>query len=180
MKGKPMLWNLFLVLSIGLVVWPALALSGSTERNRRENFVFLTALASAVFISMLIASIIGSATQSYNVSKYKRSGELVNMKREQRDQLAAIVRKELSNEQFAQLMAATPSVDVLVILGNHASAIMVERSRQLVALNSELYVMVNELAEKRIDLCSYADNLFTPRLFFGLKCPKAIPLNINT
>lgn len=175
-----MLWNLFLVLSIGLVVWPALAQSGSTERNRRENFAFLTALASAVFICMLIASIIGSATQSYNVSKYKRSGELVDMKREQRDQLAAIVQKELSKEQFAQLMAATPQVDVLIILGNHASAVMVERSRQLVALNSELYVQVNDLAKKRIDLCAYADNLFTPRLFIGLKCPKAIPLKVTS
>lgn len=166
-----MVWNVLLILSVILVV--ALFIAGVV----RDWDLFGVGIASAIIIlAMFGTSLISSGSQQMEVSKYKRSAELVKMKEGQRDKLAKIIREELSAEKYAALMAATPDTDVLVILGNNASTLMVERARQLVDLNNSLFTMENSLEKKRIEICSYAENSYTPRLFTLSGCPDPIKL----
>jgi hypothetical protein len=98
------------------------------------------------------------------------------MKQQQRDDLAKVIKEELSTDQYAAIMAATPDTDVLIILGNNAATFLVEKTKMLVSLNSELNTMVNDLEQDRINLCAYADNPVTPRLFVSPECPDSIVL----
>lgn len=73
----------------------------------------------------------------------------------------------LSPDRFAQLMAATPEADILVILGDQATGIMVERARQLVALNQEVYALENDILDGKIAVCNTVENPFAPLIVFA-------------
>jgi len=120
----------------------------------------------------LLASVVGTGLQYNEQGKLKHTVELVDAKRDQRDALLVQVRDELSTEAYAALMAATPESDLLVIIGNQASDVLIERARLVVALNQDLYALENEQIHRRIDLCTYAENPFTPRLFVLPGCPE--------
>lgn len=146
-----------------------------SSRGYGWNGLQLTAVWSAIVaLAMLVVSLVTLGVNSNDVSMYKRSGELVTLKQQQRDDLATVVKEELSTDQYAAVMAATPETDVLVILGNNAAIFLVEKTKLLVSLNQEVNALVNDLAHKRIMLCAFADNPMTPRLFVSPECPEAI------
>lgn len=147
----------------------------SRYRSEWKGVQYAAVWSSIVAGVMLMISMVALGFNSNDVSMYKRSGELVTMKQQQRDALATIVKEELSTDQYAAIMAATPDTDVLIILGNNAATFLVEKTKLLVSLNAEVNSLVNGLANDRISLCAYADNPISPRLFVSPECPATIP-----
>lgn len=127
-----------------------------------------------VAVVLVLPSLIAMGVTYHLAATYHHSGRLVEQKIDQRDALAEIVADTLSADEFAALMAATPETDLLLILGNQASAVLVERARTLVALNAAVNDMLNDLERTRISLCAYHDNPITPRLFVTPGCPDPI------
>lgn len=170
-----MLWNLLLILTVvglaALWFW-----SAKIQRpNAYTGRDYFPAGCATVFVggALLITSCIGTGINESDYSVYGHSTELVTMKQGQRDELAGIIKDQLSSDQYAALMAATPKADLEVLLGgNHAvTDIMLERSRTLVGLNADVNDLVNRLEKKRINLCAWAENPLTPRLFMTPHCP---------
>jgi hypothetical protein len=182
-----MIWNVLLavaVLAVLALAWLAHA-DMSRRKGAKDKYTMLywespqitaTVVGVLVALFLVVPSLICVGVNSSDVSVYERSGELVELKIGQRDSLAALVQDELSLEQYEAVMAATPDADILVILGNNASMFLVEKTRLLVAINSELNVLVNGLARDRIELCAWADNPLSPRLFLSPVCPDPIQL----
>lgn len=178
-----MIWNLLLVSAIAaLVIFTWLYFKhrssdgGYYSMDPYESAVFLSAILTG---ALLLVSVLSAATNSYDVARYKRSAEVLELKAAQRDNLAKIVREELTAEQYRDLLAATPDADLLVIIGTEASSVLRERAERLVALNSDLYRAVNDLAEARVGHCAWSDNVFTPRLFVSPECPKPLDLDVD-
>lgn len=182
-----MIWNVILGLAIiiAIVSTPIAIVDQTKRRNARDRHSSYTHFETKQYIAvwsciaaviLLVVSIFALGFNSTDVSVYNRSGDLVAMKQQQRDDLAKVIKDELSTDQYAAIMAATPDTDVLIILGNNAATFLVEKTKMLVSLNSELNTMVNDLEQERINLCAYADNPVTPRLFVGPECPDSIVL----
>lgn len=170
-----MIWNVLLVVSLATVVVSCWRVNVSA-RYHAEGWVAAGVISGIVLLLVLICSFVATGINSNDTSVYRRSGELVDLKVEQRDALSALVQDELSIEQYEAVMAATPDADILVILGNNASTFLVEKTRLLVAINTELNSLVNGLARDRINLCAWADNPLSPRLFVSPSCPAPIQL----
>jgi cytochrome bd-type quinol oxidase subunit 2 len=82
----------------------------------------------------------------------------------QRDQLVDMIRNELSDEQFEELMRATTTAEVsLIFSGSSVSDILITRSTQIVDLNSKYFAQYNEIVNKQIKLCNGLRNVFAPR-----------------
>lgn len=82
----------------------------------------------------------------------------------QRDQLVDMIRDELSNEQFEELMRATTAAEVnLIFSGSSVSDILITRSTQIVDLNSKYFAKYNEIINEQIKLCNGLRNFFAPR-----------------
>lgn len=177
-----MIWNILLgaMLLAAIVLVPSAIIEHSKRKKARGHYTsFETKQVMAVIIficaaAMLVTSLVSLGMNSKDVSVYNRSGDLVAMKVQQRDDLATIVKEELSTDQYAAIMAATPNTDVLIILGNNAATFLVEKAKLLVSLNAEVNTMVNGLEQDRIQLCAFADNPMTPRLFVSPDCPDPI------
>jgi hypothetical protein len=182
-----MIWNVILGLALIIaIVSTPIAIVDQTKRRRArkdhkdstrfEVKQYIAAWSCVIAVILLVVSIFALGFNSSDVSVYNRSGDLVAMKQQQRDDLAKVIKDELSTDQYAAIMAATPDTDVLIILGNNAATFLVEKTKLLVSLNSELNYMVNNLEQDRINLCAYADNPVTPRLFVSPECPDSIVL----
>ena len=82
----------------------------------------------------------------------------------QRDQLVDMIRTELSNEQFEELMRATTAAEVrLIFSGDSVSDILITRSTQIVDMNSKYFAKYNEIINEQIELCNGIRNFFAPR-----------------
>lgn len=82
----------------------------------------------------------------------------------QRDQLVDMIRAELSNEQFEELMRATTAAEVkLIFSGDSVSDILITRSTQIVDLNAKYFAKYNEIVNEQITLCNGIRNFFAPR-----------------
>lgn len=175
-----MIWNLLLIIPLPLLVIGSIRLYRYSSQPKDPYTGYVDRGGTQVNFGLglvcvwLIAGIFGTALQYAATSELRHTVELVDMKRSQRDVLLEQVRDELSPAAFAALMAATPDSDLLVILGNQASDVMVERARLVVALNQEVYELENEQIHRRIDICVYAENPFTPRLFTLPGCPEGV------
>lgn len=173
-----MLWNVLLVLVVGVAVrryWGVRGYEKKDSYNMAEAPQIIAGIAAVVAVVLLVVSLINVAINASDVAVYRRSVELVELKTSQRDALAALVRDEMSLGQYEAVMAATTQTDILVILGNNAALFLVEKTRLLVAINSELNTLINGLAQDRIGLCAWADNPLTPRLpFIAPVCPNPI------
>jgi hypothetical protein len=161
----------WLVVGILLLGGSYLGFRRTRAYNRRNSFgdwfgygicmVFLWA-------AWLLPAVIVSAN-TYNTSlTAKNSSVLVEMKKAQRDELSAIVRTELSTDQYSQLMEAQPDADIRVILGTDVSALLIARSEQLVELNATVNSLVNEIATAQRGVCVAVQNPFMPQIPFGM------------
>jgi hypothetical protein len=170
-----MLWNILMIL---LVIGTVASIVGYYYANygtyKGEGHMFINIVLVIVTLGSIIAGLVCSGINSNDTSKYRHSAELVVMKTSQRDQLASLIEKQVSVDQYQALMAATPQADILVILGNTASNLLLEKAKMLVSLNEDLNYLVNSLETKRIELCAWADNPFVPRFFASPSCPQPI------
>lgn len=171
-----MIWNVLLAVGVAVIVLCVVKHARDKPYPHNGDWGFAAGMLGIPVGVLFILSVVFTAVNENEVSVYRRSGELVELKISQRDALANLVRDEMSLEQYEAVMAATPDTDILIILGNNAALFLVEKTRLLVTINTELNTLVNGLARDRINLCAWADNPLTPRLFISPDCPDPIEL----
>ena len=163
------MWTAFILVAVLWMLYATYRFTKSTERYKDSFGLGMCAF--LLIVGLIVPPIITTAIAYDSQSQATSSTLLVEMKEQQRDELVALVREELSSKQYAELMAATPKADLLVILGSSASNIMVNRAQQIVELNQKVNDLKNSIAQKRIDVCKWVQNPMIPKFWFvGPKC----------
>lgn len=125
---------------------------------------------SAAYIFLFVASVLLLFVGINSIAFYttglniEASATTLQQSLYQRDQLVDMIRDELSNEQFEELMRATTAAEVnLIFSGSSVSDILITRSTQIVDLNSKYFAKYNEIINEQIKLCNGLRNFFAPR-----------------
>lgn len=108
----------------------------------------------------------------YDIAKANNTHYLIDQRIEQRDGLAALIRDEMSAENYTDLMNALPDDgNVRVWVGSGASEVLVQRASRIIALNAQVYELERDRIEKLVGVCTYVDHPMSPSLPFGILEP---------
>ena len=125
----------------------------------------------AACISYILPAVIITANAIHSDNNSKNSGEILDLKIEQRDELIAGIRSDLSDESFIKLMSATDEAEITVMFGSGVSDFLVARATTIVNLNAEVNELKTEIAKDRRSVCNETQNPLIPMLpFFAPEC----------
>lgn len=127
---------------------------------------------SILFVPYFIVSIIWAGNQYANAADITNSQYVIEQLDQQRNELAAALKENLTSEDFARLMESATPEDLAFLKNNpQVSDFMLGRADRIVGINSRLYAEQNKLLDKARGVCNYTDNPLIPKFpFLGPDC----------
>lgn len=126
--------------------------------------------------ALFIAVIILAVGPWFDTAKADNMAPLIDQRVAVRDELAQLIRDEMSAENYAALMAAVPDadgeIDLRLYVGSGASDVLRDRAARIIQLNREVYDLQGNYIARRVAVCTYMSHPLSPRLPFGIATPK--------
>lgn len=119
-----------------------------------------------ILVGTGIWAVLGTAILQGNSIAAKNASHMIELKTQQRDELLATIRDEMSSDEYVKLISATSTDDITVIFGSGVSEFLIARAQNVIALNQSVNDLVYEVEQKKVGVCNYVQNPFLMRLPF--------------